>query len=171
LQLPADLPRRQFSGVVHRVVRAGIDPLSTEGSRKAGGRYNPPGDFGALYASLEPETAGAEVARGCRLRGIDPARFAAEDWWEYEIELRAAAILDLTDAAVLERLGLSPTAVTGTDLSVTREIGASARRAGYAGVLVPSAACAGGTNLVIFVDRLEETPVVLRSRPVALPAG
>ncbi len=171
MDLPADLPRREFSGIVRRVVRAGRDPLSTEGSRKTGGRYNPPGDFGALYAALESETAAAEVARGLRLRGVDPAGFAADDWWEYEIELRAAAILDLTDSDTLARLGLSQDALTAADAALTREMGAKAHRAGYAGLLVPSAARLGRTNLVIFLDRLDETPAVLRSHPVSLPAG
>jgi RES domain-containing protein len=170
LDLPADLPRREFSGVVRRVVRVGVDPMSTEGSRKAGGRYNPPGDFGALYAALEPETAAAEVARGLRLRGVDPAGFAADDWWEYEIELRAAPMLDLTDSDTLARLSLSLDALTAADAALTREIGAKAHRAGYAGLLVPSAARPGARNLVIFLDRLDETPAVLHSRPVSLSA-
>jgi RES domain-containing protein len=171
LDLPADVPRREFSGIVRRVVRVGIDPLSIEGSRKAGGRYNPPGGFGALYAALEPETSAAEVARGLRLRGVDPASFAADDWWEYEIELRAAPVLDLTDSETLARLGVSRDALTATDSALTRELGAKAYAAGFAALLVPSAARPSARNLVIFLDRLDETPAVLRSRPVALPSS
>jgi RES domain-containing protein len=41
--------------------------LGTTGSLKAGGRFNPPNEFGALYTSLDAITAAKEVANICEL--------------------------------------------------------------------------------------------------------
>lgn len=168
MALPADLPRSQLSAVVYRVVRGGVDPLGTAGSLKAGGRYNPPGGFGALYTSLDAGTAAAEVAKSLRTRGINPGEYPAGAWWTYEVEVKLDAVLDLTDADVLRRLGIPANALTGSDIRETRRIAAEARRAGFQAVLAPSAATAGGRNLIIFADHLAEMPVVLSSRPVDL---
>ena len=166
MALPPDLPRAPLSAVVFRVVREGLDPLGTTGSLKAGGRFNPPNEFGALYASLEASTAAKEVARGLRLRGIDPEQFPEERWWVYELEVKLEGILDLTDPDVLQRSGIRQDSLTGTDVNATRQIAAQARARDYQALLVPSAAAPNSKNLVIFLDRLPMRPHVLSSRPV-----
>ncbi len=167
MALPPDLPRSRLSTVVFRVVRAGLDPLGTTGSLEAGGRFNPPNEFGALYTSLEATTAAKEVARGLRQRGIDPEKFSEGAWWVYELEVKLEAILDLTDPNVLQRIGIRQDSLTGTDINTTREIAAHARERGYEALLVPSAATANSKNLVIFLDKLPMRPNVLSSRPVS----
>ena len=151
-----------------RVVREGLDPLVTTGSLKAGGRFNPPNEFGALYTSVEATTAAKEVARGLRQRGIDPDQFPEGAWWVYELEVELETVLDLTDRDVLRECGIREDSLTGTDVNATREIAAQARQGGYQALLVPSAAVAGSKNLVIFLDILRLRPNVVSSRPVSL---
>jgi RES domain-containing protein len=76
-----------MSATVYRVVYKGIDPLSSRGSELNGGRYNLPGTKGTLYASFEKVTAVAEVAKGLKMRGINPKEYGPDDWWAYELEL------------------------------------------------------------------------------------
>lgn len=167
MALPPDLPRVPLTAVVIRVVQAGLDPLGTEGSLKAGGRWNPPNEFGALYTSLEAATAAKEVARGLRQRGIDPTAFPPDAWWAYELEVMLDRVIDLTNPDVLQTIGVSQDSLTGPDLDIAREIAGQARERGYEALLVPSAADPGSKNLVMFVDRLTVTPNVLSSRPVS----
>jgi filamentous hemagglutinin len=168
LALPPDLPRASLSVTVFRVVREGLDPLATTGSLKAGGRFNPPNDFGALYTSLDAETAAQEVARGLRARGIDPEQFREGAWWVYELEVKLESVLDLTDPAVLEKSAISADSLTGRDVNATRRIAAEARERGYEALLVPSAAAPASKNLVVFVDKLSVPPNVLSSKPVKI---
>ena len=168
MALPPDLPRSPLSAVVFRVVREGLDPLATTGSLKAGGRFNPPDEFGAVYTSLEAATAAKEVANGLRQRGVDPKRFPDGAWWVYELEVKLKAVLDLTDPGVLVKSGIEQASLTSSDLKVTRDIAVQARQQGYEALLVPSAAAANFKNLVIFLDKLPERPNVLTSRPANL---
>src|SRR5208283_539348 len=131
-----------------RVVREGLDPLATTGSLKAGGRFNPPNEFGALYTSLQPITAAKEVARALRQRGVDPDQFPEGAWWVYELEVKLESVLDLTDADVLQKSGLQRDSLTGSDVNITRDIAAEVRGRGYEALLVPSAAASDSSNLV-----------------------
>jgi RES domain-containing protein len=151
-------------------VEAGRNPLLVGGSRAIGGRYNPPGEFGALYASFEERTAIAEVARGLAQRGIDPAAYAEGRWWSYELDVTLSNVLDLTDADVLSAVGLRAEQLTGPNTSATRSVAAAARAAGFQGLIVPSAASPAEKNVVIFVEALEQPPAVLSSRPVKFPS-
>jgi RES domain-containing protein len=168
LALPPDLPRSSLSITVFRVLREGLDPLATAGSRKAGGRFNPPNEFGALYTSLDAKTAAQEVGKGLRARGIDPEQFPEGAWWVYEVEVKLESALDLTAPTVLEKSGISASSLTGSDLNATRKIAADARERGYEALLVPSAAVPGSKNLVIFLDLASARPIVLSSKPIAL---
>ncbi|MGH9737414.1 MAG: RES family NAD+ phosphorylase [Candidatus Acidiferrales bacterium] len=145
----------------------GLDPLTTAGSLKAGGRFNPPNEFGALYTSLDPKTAAQEVARGLRARGIDPERFPEGAWWVYELEVKLTSVLDFTDLDVLQKSGISPNSLTGSDVNATRQIAGEARERGYQGLLVRSAVAPDSKNLVIFLDRAPARPIVLGSKPIA----
>jgi filamentous hemagglutinin len=135
---------------------------------KAGGRFNPPNEFGALYTSLDAKTAAQEIARGLRARGIDPEQSPEGAWWVYELEVKLDSVLDLTDPAVLEKSGISASSLTGSDVNTTRRIAAEAREQGYQALLAPSAAASGLKNLVIFLDRTPARPIALSSKPVRL---
>jgi len=167
LALPANIPAVRVKTVVYRVVRDGVDPLGTVGSLRAGGRFNPPEEFAALYTSFDPETAGMEVVRGLKQRGIDPSQFPPGSWWVYELEVDIETVLDLTSPGILQRIEMNGDSLTGDDLQVPRSIAAQARDKGFGALLVPSAAAPDSKNLVIFLDKLSGTPNVLSSRPAS----
>jgi RES domain-containing protein len=151
--------------VVYRVVRDGVDPLGTVGSLRAGGRFNAPGEFAALYTSLDAVTAGKGVARGLRQRGIDPSQFPPSSWWVYELEVEIESALDLTNPEILSRIEVKSEALTRDELNTPRNIAAEARSNGFEALLVPSAAAPGSKNLVMFLDRLPRVPNILSSKP------
>ena len=140
--------------------------MTTTGSLLAGGRFNPPNEFGALYTSLDATTAAKEVARSLTQRGVDPDQFPKGAWWIYELEVKLEAVLDLTDADVLQKNGIKQDSLTSSDMTATRKIAAQARERSYQALLVPSAAVAGSRNLVVFIDKLSAPPNVLSSKPV-----
>ena len=134
---------------------------------KAGGRWNPPHEFAALYTSPEAATAAKEVARGLKQRGIDPSFYPPDAWWTNEQEVKLGAVLELANLEALAKMGMTPNSLTGRDVSITREIARQARDRGYEALLVPSAADPGSKNLVVFLDKLTVIPNVLSSRPVS----
>jgi RES domain-containing protein len=131
----------------------------------AGGRYNPAGKFGALYSSLEEETAIAEVAKGLRASGVEPVDVPPGEWLIYEIEVEHGQFLDLTDPDALAKLAAGEGLLISTDLSLTQRLASEARKRGYKGILAPSAARPGGINLILFPDD-NLSPKVLTQRPV-----
>jgi RES domain-containing protein len=157
---PSDLPRTRLKTILVRVVKEGVDPLSSAGSQRLGGRYNEPGETGTLYTSLGIETALAEVARHAK------APLHAR-WWQYTLRVDLIA-LDLTDANVGSVLGLAQEALTGDDLSLPRRLASEARRAGFQALIVPSAVRAAEKNVVLFLDTLQEKPEIIKARPADL---
>ena len=78
------------------------------------------------------------------------------------------AVLDLTDADVLQKSGIAEGSLTGSDVNATRQLAAEARERGYEALLVPSAAAPRSKNLVHFLDKMSARPNVLSSRTVTL---
>ncbi len=136
-------------------------PLSAIGSRIHGGRYNHKGDFEAFYLSDTQQTALYETEAIFRIVGVvigvrQPPRVMLS--LDYDLQ----HIVDLRAPAALEGLG-----VTSADLKrpwkiaqaenrpvLTQRIGAAARSVDVEALLVPSTRISGGTNLVVFPDRL-----------------
>lgn len=161
-----DAPAIKLSSTVYRIVRSGVDPLSTRGSKLNGGRYNAPGVDGVLYASLEKATAVAEIAKGLTARGVNPKIFGPRDWWLYEIELDVSKVLDLTDPKVLAHLQISAGSLLTDDVHVTQQIGKQALDAGFQAILAPSAT-RKGKNVVILLGMIP-APLVKSSAPVSI---
>lgn len=145
----AGLPTRALRGQFYRIVPRHLRDraLRTEGSELYGGRYNPKGTFGALYCGETPVVCGAEVRKATAGRRLGPFVLAT-------VRVDLQRVLDLTDHAVLQRLGLRPDDLVGSDWGPTQELGRRAREAGFEALLVPSAA-APGANLVLFLDHLD----------------
>lgn len=122
------------------------------GSRRVGGRFNPPGGFGALYLSLEPATARAELERRAARSGVPLEDLLPRVLLTVIVEL--GRVLDLRDPEERGRWGLDEETLTGDDHGPCQEVGRAARREGYEAILYPSAARPRGWNLVVFLDRL-----------------
>jgi filamentous hemagglutinin len=137
------------------------DVATGEGARKAGARWNPKGSFRALYFSLTPETALAEVLAHRRSQNVPDAETTPVTLVACHAEVQR--VLDLTGRRIRRLLGLTVSQVTGEPWralqhggqeALTQAIGRLACEAGFEGLLVPSAARAKGVNLILFADRL-----------------
>lgn len=128
------------------------DPLSGEGARRYGGRFNPRG-MAALYCTLDPVTAIREVSQiGQPLQPTILVSFHA----------RIEPVFDGTDPAALAGQGLTPQSLAADDWRVfmargedapTQRLGRRLHQAGFAGMLVPSyarLAPAQARNLVLW---------------------
>lgn len=140
-----------FSDSVYRVVFEALREkiLSTEGNRHFPGRYHIVGETGILYASMERDVAIRELGRHASRAHLQGALAAGK------INVRLQKVLDLTQAAVRAKLGLSIEDLVSRDCSITQAISLQARKAGFQGLLVPSAA-GGGVNLIVFENNLAE---------------
>jgi RES domain-containing protein len=113
------------------------DPLSGEGARIHGGRFNPPDSFPVLYLCTTRLCATAELhLRGDRLmiglEGLLPRML-----YRYEISLDQ--VLDLTSGGTLDHLGITTAQIIGADVTIPRQIGESAHATGFQAILAPSA--------------------------------
>lgn len=147
-----------YRSATPRYARTG-DIVTGAGSARMGGRWNPPGSFPTVYASLQPEAAMSESLATFRYYGWNlydamPRVFRA-------LEAHLANVLDLRrpevlpylgpwleraqseDWRALQRAGLEP---------MTQVIGRAAFESGLEGLLVPSFASVPNTNLVAFPE-------------------
>ncbi|MCU0634751.1 MAG: RES family NAD+ phosphorylase [Gemmatimonadaceae bacterium] len=182
-----------FVGAPEELVRA-LDPRHADDARadfaaylvatlqhnqRAGGRFNPPGEFGALYMASDEVTAWAELhARFVRegLPGL-PSRMGM-----LRVLLQAGRYVDLTQAEKREAWHISRDALLAADPTAVEQndcwLVARAIRA-LADFLRAPSARADGTNLPLFVqgrrdtelkfdliaaDSAHETPMHLRQR-------
>jgi RES domain-containing protein len=145
-----------YRSATPRYARTG-DIVTGAGSAKTGGRWNPPGSFPTVYASLQPEAAMAESLATFRYYGWDlynamPRVFRA-------LEAHLSRVLDLRRPEILLDLGLWLEAAQHEDWralqragreSATQMMGRAAFESGLEGLLVPSFASPANTNLVAF---------------------
>lgn len=132
----AGVPSGSFRGTVYRHVPQGADATSAAFSR-GGGRWNPPGEFEALYTSLSETGIRAEFERAAIKRGISTSDLLPRDLVALSVALKKVA--DLTDSAVLKVLGAAADDLVGESFQSTQELARVIYRAGFEGALVPSA--------------------------------
>lgn len=160
----ASLPVQQETGVVYRIIHAKYagSALSSIGSLKFGGRYNPPQAFEALYLASDPVTALQEVNAIIQtesgLLGVKgPPRILLS------VDYKLQAILDIfnpnnqsvLEATLSELIApwkpvnaqglLAPTQILGIAVHELQSIEA---------LKVPSARDPNTYNLVILIERL-----------------
>jgi RES domain-containing protein len=118
--------------------------LEIEKSEQYGGRYNTPGQFGALYLSRTIKGCEKEVDR----RPGRPDRYDVG-----KIKVTLEKVCDLTDPELLKKLKIAKDQLITDDYIETRLLGELAREEGFEAIIVPSAA-GNFNNLVIFKDKL-----------------
>lgn len=150
----AALPEPRFTGTLYRALNPlwMRQPLSGEGARRHGGRFNPKG-IPALYTALTPEGAIAEANQAGR--PFEPVTLVA-----YEADV--APVLDATDPAQQASAGVDPAVLAADDWRLQMRNGGQSggqglalrlMGEGWAGMIVPSFARGvkpGARNLVLW---------------------
>ena len=160
----AALPTLPLTGVVFRVIQLRYlnTPLSSVGSVRFGGRYNPPQLFKALYLADNSVTALLEVEAlfktGTQLKSVPKPPLLV-----LSIYYQLNAIVDITNFDNQLALGTNLQEITGNwrlmnaqnQLAPTHILGEAAYNLqGIEALKVPSARDSNTYNLVVFPDRL-----------------
>jgi RES domain-containing protein len=140
----------RFRGVLYRAcdpIYANTNDLLTgDGSRKVGGRWNPPGDIATIYLSQSVEGAIGESLGLPTHYGFDPAKRLPLTLVAVDAELES--VLDFTDAGIRKSLGVTLAALLRCewrnenavgDEALPQAIGRAAFQLGVHGIIVPSA--------------------------------
>lgn len=151
------LPRGVLEVVTYRHASEGRQPLSGEGARIQGGRWNPPESFPTLYLGMTEEVVAAEFRRLAMRSGRSTADFLPRQLFQIEVKLQL--VLDLSDAGNVDVLDVNPADLVSDDLTVCQALGDAAHYLGIEAVLARSAAGAGLT-LAVFTARLGPTSVL-----------
>lgn len=154
-----------WSGVLFRSVSPEYansrDLVSGLGARRNGARWNPPGQFAAVYGSLNAETALREALAQYRRFGIPEASVMPR--LLVALEANLAIVLDLTNGRIRSVLSLSRRRMRNEDWlarqaagleAVTQTAGRAAFEEGLEGLVIPSAPLPRGVNVVIFPANL-----------------
>jgi RES domain-containing protein len=155
----------EFEGTCFRLVSQQFanqrDVISSEGSKKYGGRFNFKGMFGVLYLSCDVHTGTEEATRATQAAEFDVAERLP--CTTVGIKIKLSRILDLTNSKVCRAIGIRKSVLIQTDWeqtqklnveAITQSIGRFAKEAGFEAILVPSAVWKKGKNLDIFPDNL-----------------
>lgn len=127
-----------------------------------GGRYNPPGEFGALYLSESPALCWNE-----KMKQYNDRAEAIPLQTLGEFDVRISRCLDLTDDNVLKILGLKTEDLTDLFIhSLPRMIGAAAWSLGIEALKVFSCVPVkeAKKNIVIFKDHLNPTSKIVLAK-------
>jgi len=140
-----------------RCVSRKRDPLSAEGARLMGGRFNPMG-CPALYLASTPTLAVAEALQLGSIYGV--VRFNPRLLVSIDVSL--SSVLDLTTVENLERTGFTLTDLQSdwrgaSEPTAAQRIGFQARDAGVEAILFPSRIEPQATNLCVFRENLLST--------------
>lgn len=146
------LPATVYAGDAYRHVATGRSPLSAEGARIVGGRWNPPQSYAVLYLGLDVGTVIAEFHRLAAKQRLAPSSFLPRTLYRYDI--RASNLLDLRLVDNRLALDVSVDELAADDPAACRAIGEAAFTCGREGVLAPSATGAGDV-LAVFPQRLQ----------------
>ena len=162
----------QWSGTCFRYTGAQRDPLSGEGARRFGGRWNPPLLFSAIYLADSAQACMVEVERAAQAASTTPEGMLEAHYRLHTIDATHMAVLDLTTSEAREAVGLEDDDIYGDDWSACQAVGHAAWFLHVQGVLVPAAGRpAVGAVLVAHERLLLAAPRVglrPRRRPVCI---
>lgn len=151
VELVSTAPRRGLDAVGFRQQSPAYDPLSGEGARIHGGRFNPPNSFPVLYLCSTAGCAAAEFTKSASSHPIGLSGFLPRKLWRYEISL--SNVLDLTEVETLDHLGLEASELVEEDRTVTHQLGEIAHQFGYQAVR--NASAAGVDDVIaVFIENL-----------------
>lgn len=139
------------------------EPLSGEGARQFGGRWNRPGTE-ALYLAEPIESCVAEFRRMAEGQGQGVASFLPRTL--HTIAVTDLDVVDLTDPVRLAAIGLDEDDLSGDDWAPCQLIGDAVDTLGLGGLLAPSATGLG-TVLTVYVRHAHHTLHVERSVSVS----
>jgi RES domain-containing protein len=137
------------------------------GSYKNGGRWNGPGSFRAVYASLTANTAIIETESWARYFNV--ATHATYPKVMVSLNVSLQNVFDLTSGSHQSHLGVPLGKMLKCDWrsenekgreALTQTIGRAIFVAGYEGILVPSSPDPNGVNLVCFSKSLGATSYI-----------
>ncbi|MCW1884885.1 RES family NAD+ phosphorylase [Luteolibacter flavescens] len=171
-----------FTGECFRFVKPTYsrtaDLFAGKGALHANGRWLLQGVAPATYTSLEPETALAESLAAARYFGFPLS--SATPAVLVTARMKLARVIDLRDGSIRRRLRVSEKSVLECDWrsfnregdeAITQAVGRAALLAGFEGMLVPSAARAGGGNLIVFPGNLASGSTVRVVKEVEWPGS
>jgi RES domain-containing protein len=143
-------PRTAFQGTCYRHAAPGYAPLSAEGARLHGGRWNPPNSFPVIYLGLDKRTVAREFYRLAARQGVPAEELLPRSL--HAIKVGLTTVFEL-DTAQLGQLGLSVADIHGDDPDKCQEVGDAAHFLAAEGIVAPSATGMGRV-LALFWDRL-----------------
>lgn len=132
-----------------------LDPLHADG------RWQRGTVIGALYLADCEATAWAEWYRQLGEAGVSPPNALPRELWRIRLN---AEVADLSTQARLNQVGLERPQPTRRAWPRFQAVGESLWRAGWLGVMAPSAARPRGRVACVFADRAEAC-----TRPVGRP--
>jgi hypothetical protein len=136
------------------------------------GRWHVSGDGATQYLSLSTDGAWAELIRNEELRTEDEVAMVSVSMWAVAIDQEM--IVDYSSFELAEQAGFDPLALVDENYELCQREGARLRALNYAGVLAPSAALPGATNLTLFGPRMASTwdrpPLLASSIPATIIA-
>ena len=138
-----------YEGLAWCHVPAEVHPLHFARMLRAEGRWNDPAQFGCLYLSTDQAGAMAEFRKAVAAGEVHGEHHLAS----VQIN-KLHPVADLTQPFT-EYPAVDRRMLTSDDpaaLKYCHQLAVVARDAGYAGLLVPSAAMRGGVNLVVYPD-------------------
>lgn len=160
-KIVSSLPTKAYRGVVYRHIPEGGDAVATSFSRSAGGRWNPLGEFGALYTTTVEDDIEREMERAAEKRGITPKDLLPREIVTIAVSLHK--VLDLTDPAILRAIKFNADELTEDTYERTCDLARVVNKAGIEGIVVPSA-IGRGKNLVIYTENLSSKSTVSEKR-------
>lgn len=115
------------------------------------GRWNASREASVQYLAMEPNGAWAELIRAENLRSEAEAATVRMPLWVAAVN---EVLVDYSTFEKAEAAGFPPEALVDDDWTKCQDEGRRLRDHGYGGVVTPSAALPGATNIVIFGPRI-----------------
>lgn len=149
--IPMERTETRFVGLTFRVMSPRYSDLlrTAAMSRSFPGRFNTP-SVGAVYVSLEPETAVEELRRRGRRDGVSLTDMHPRSL--FVIDLLLHQVVDLTLPGQRKAWGLFSQDLEGEEMDRCREVADVAARAGAEGIRWPSAT-GSGQSIAVFLEQ------------------